>query len=195
MTRQEKIIRENLLASEDLISCMREDKVLIKSAARLVQTLIESLDQGGKILFFGNGGSATDSAHLAAEFIGSPMTRRNPLPAISLATDISIITAISNDYGYAEVFSRQIKALGNAGDIAIGLSTSGQSPNVIAGLRAARAGGLVTVAMTGDSPGPAEEISDMLISIPCSNTDRVQMGHMLIGHHLCQAIERHFSGV
>lgn len=192
MTKGEPF-KKSLAASEALISRMREDKPLAQLVVGLAKTIFNSLDKGGKILLFGNGGSAADSAHLAAEFIGSPFAGSRPLPAISLATDLAAITAISNDYGYAEVFSRQIEALGKPGDVAIGLSTSGKSLNVIDGLQAARAKGLVTVAMTGEAPGPAEKIADLVISVPCSNTDEVQMGHMLIGHYLCQEVERYFS--
>lgn len=194
MTEREEAFKKSLVASRALVSRMGEDTILAESAAKLTETVISSLEGGGKVFLFGNGGSAADSAHLAAEFVGSPFAGNRPLPAISLATDLATITAISNDYGYAEVFSRQIEALGKPGDVAIGLSTSGKSPNVIAGLRTARDKGLVAVAMTGEDPGPARESADLLVSIPCSNTDKVQTGHMLVGHYLCQEVESYFSG-
>ena len=186
-----EMLEEGLANSEALIARMREDNSLIDSATSLAQTLVDTFEKGNKLLLFGNGGSAADSIHLAAEFVGRFLTDRRPLPALSLAANLSAITAIGNDYGYEEIFSRQVEALGQSGDVAIGLSTSGRSLNVIAGLDKARSLDLTAVAMTGEDPGPVGRASDLLIAIPHSQTPEIQMGHMLIGHYACHRVEDH----
>lgn len=151
--------------------------------------MFESFTNGGKVLAFGNGGSAADAQHLSAELVGRFVNERRALPAIALSTDTSILTSVGNDYGYDRVFVRQIEALGNAGDVAIGISTSGASPNVLEGLRAAAARRLRTVAITGRDGGPIGAAADIHINVPETSTARVQEVHGTILHVLCALID------
>ncbi len=166
-------------------------------AERIVQvaTLIaKAFDAGNKVLLFGNGGSSTDAAHIAAEFVGRYKRERVPLPAIALATDIAAITCIANDYGYEELFARQVRAHGRPGDIAIGISTSGNSPNVLRGIAAARECGLTTVAWTGGTGGKLAGLADYSFIVPSTLTSRIQESHITLGHVLCELIEDHLLG-
>ncbi len=157
--------------------------------ARLVAVAAETARAGGKILFFGNGGSASDAQHLATELVVRFERDRAPIAAIALTTDSSALTAIGNDLGFEALFARQVEALGRAGDLAVGLSTSGRSPNVIAGLRAARAGGLAAAALTGGDGGDLVGLADPLLIVPSRETARIQEMHITIGHALCVALE------
>jgi D-sedoheptulose 7-phosphate isomerase len=141
-------------------------------------------------LFFGNGGSAADAQHLAAEFVGRYLRQRDPMPALALNANSSALTAIGNDYGYDQVFARQLHALATPGDVAVAISTSGNSPSVIEAVRCARRLGLLTVALTGASGGQLRGLVDVLIAAPSDETPRVQECHILIGHALCDAVER-----
>ena len=164
---------------------------------RIVQvaTLIaKAFDNGNKVLLFGNGGSSTDAAHIAAEFVGRYKKERVPLPAIALATDIAAITCIANDYGYEELFARQVRAHGRKGDIAIGISTSGNSPNVLRGITAARECGLTTVAWTGGTGGKLAGLVDYPFVVPSTLTSRIQESHITLGHVLCELVEDHLLG-
>jgi D-sedoheptulose 7-phosphate isomerase len=152
--------------------------------------LIAAFRGGRKALFFGNGGSAADAQHLAAEFLGRYLIERRPLPALALHTDTSAVTSIANDYGYEHVFSRQIQGLGIAGDVAVGISTSGNSPNILEGLRVAHQMGLYTIGLTGAGGGSMRELVDVLIAAPSSETPRIQECHILVGHALCDAVEQ-----
>jgi len=152
--------------------------------------IIEAISQGKKIFFFGNGGSAADSQHLAAEFINRFRLDRHPLPAIALTTDSSIITSISNDYGYEYIFSKQLEALCTQGDIAIGISTSGSSQNVILGLKVASKKGAKSVALTGNQGLSEGNIVDMVIKAASSDTPRIQETHIFIGHLICDIVEK-----
>lgn len=166
-------------------------------ADRIVQVaavIADAFAGGKKVLLFGNGGSSTDAAHIAAEFVGRYRRERMPLPAIALATDIAAITCIANDYGYEELFARQVRAHGRAGDIAIGISTSGNSPNVLKGIAAARECGLVTVAWTGASGGKLAGLVDYPFVVPSTVTSRIQESHITLGHVLCELVEDHFLG-
>ncbi len=151
--------------------------------------LAEALKRGKKILIFGNGGSAADAQHLAAEFVNRFMIDRKPLPAIALHTDTSILTSISNDFSFSDVFSKQVDALGKAGDVAWGISTSGNSPNVVKGLSFARSRGLVTIGFTGTSGGDMEKWCDYILKVDSSTTPRIQEVHILVGHIICQIVE------
>jgi len=162
----------------------------LPSMAKAADALIAAYRAGRKAIFFGNGGSAADAQHLAAEFVGRYLRERVPLPALALNANSSAVTAIGNDYGYAEVFARQLEALAVAGDVAVGISTSGNSPNVIQAVRAARRLGLTTIALTGSSGGALREFVDVLIAAPSEETPRIQECHILIGHSLCDAVER-----
>ncbi|MGE3976888.1 MAG: SIS domain-containing protein [Nitrospira sp.] len=166
-------------------------------ADRIVQvaTLVaKAFHNGNKVLLFGNGGSSTDAAHIAAEFVGRYKRERVPLPAIALATDIAAITCIANDYGYEELFARQVRAHGRPGDIAIGISTSGNSPNVLKGVEAARDCGLTTIAWTGAGGGKLAGLVDYPFIVPSTVTSRIQESHITLGHVLCELVEDHLLG-
>ncbi len=166
-------------------------------ADRIIQVataIANAFSNGNKVLLFGNGGSSTDAAHIAAEFVGRYKRERIPLPAIALATDIAAITCIANDYGYEELFARQVRAHGRPGDIAIGISTSGNSPNVLKGIAAAREGGLTTVAWTGASGGTLAGLVDYPFVVPSTVTSRIQESHITLGHVLCELVEDHLLG-
>ena len=163
-------------------------------ADRIVQVaqLIGGAFQAGhKVLLFGNGGSSTDAAHIAAEFVGRYKRERAPLPAIALATDIAAITCIANDYGFEELFARQVRAHGQRGDVAIAISTSGNSPNVLKGVEAAKALGLTTIAWTGGTGGKLAGMVDYAFVVPSTLTARIQESHITLGHVLCELIEDH----
>jgi D-sedoheptulose 7-phosphate isomerase len=160
---------------------------------RVANLLIETLMSGHKILLFGNGGSAADSQHIAAELVGKLMVKRRALPAIALTTDSSNLTALANDFGVESIFQRQVEALGQSGDVAIGISTSGHSSNVLAAIRTARQKGLKTVAFTGRDGGSLGSLVDYAITVPSESTQRIQEAHITIGHILCELIEAHFA--
>jgi D-sedoheptulose 7-phosphate isomerase len=155
----------------------------------LGRRVLACMDAGGKVLIFGNGGSAADAQHIAAEFVVRYRQNRRALPAIALTTDTSILTAHSNDFGFETVYARQIEALANAGDVAIGISTSGSSANIIAGLKAAKARGCLVVAFTGEKNSPCSEAADITFHAPSNITARVQECHLLVGHILCEMVE------
>lgn len=156
---------------------------------RLVQVCIDSLAAGGKILFFGNGGSAADAQHLAAELVVRYRVNRKALAAVALTTDTSTLTACANDFSFDEIFSRQIEALGRPGDVAIGITTSGNSPNVLTALAVARDMGLVAAGFAGRDGGRMVGLADPLLVVPSNVTARIQEMHILIGHALCDQIE------
>lgn len=158
------------------------------------QLLIRAFREGRKVLLFGNGGSATDASHLAAEFVGRYRRDRDPLPALALACDMAAITCIANDYDFTDIFSRQIKAHGRKGDVAIAISTSGNSLNVIRGVEAATDSGLVTVAWTGATGGKVGDLVDYCFRVPSSVTARIQECHITLGHVLCEFIEERLFG-
>ena len=158
--------------------------------AHTAEVIAHSLRNGRKILFFGNGGSAADAQHLAAEMVGRFGPVRSPLAAIALSTDSSILTAVGNDYGYENVFARQIEALGQAGDTAIGISTSGNSPSVLNALDIARSKNLFTIGFTGETGGKMNERSEVLFRVPSRQTPRIQETHILLGHVMCELIDR-----
>lgn len=159
---------------------------LIEKAARMIY---EALKKGNKVLFFGNGGSASDSQHLAAEFVGRYEKERRGVPAIALTTDTSILTAVANDYGYHRIFERQIEALGRKGDVAFGISTSGNSANVLLGIQKAKAQGLSTIALSGRDGGKLHPLVDLSIVVPSQKTARIQESHIMIGHIICERVD------
>jgi len=169
----------------------REHADRIVEVARLIATAFRD---GHKLLLFGNGGSATDAAHIAAEFVGRYKRERSPLPAIALVTDIAAITSIANDYGYDELFARQVRAHGQKGDIAIAISTSGNSPNVLKGIAAARECGMTTIAWTGATGGTLAELADYPFLVPSTVTARIQESHITLGHVLCELVEEQVLG-
>jgi D-sedoheptulose 7-phosphate isomerase len=161
---------------------------------RLVQISVDALRNGGKILFFGNGGSAADAQHLAAELSVRFVKNRRALAGLALTTDSSVLTACSNDFGFDLIFARQIEALGRKGDVAIGLTTSGNSPNIICGLQRARSMGIAAAAFTGCGGGKLVGIADPLLIVPARETARIQEMHTLLGHIFCSGLERELFG-
>ncbi|MBS7791092.1 D-sedoheptulose 7-phosphate isomerase [Roseococcus sp. SDR] len=180
-----------LRAAAALIARMEADGTLQAAANEAAHACITALRAGGKILICGNGGSAADAQHWAGELVSRFHYDRPGLPAIALTTDSSILTAIGNDYGYERVFARQVEALGRAGDVLMGLTTSGRSPNILAAMRAARERGITTIGFTGNGPGAVElaAVSDIVICVPSSVTPSIQEGHEVLGHALCAMIE------
>ncbi|MES1991005.1 MAG: D-sedoheptulose 7-phosphate isomerase [Pseudomonadota bacterium] len=156
----------------------------------LVEACAEAVRAGGKIMFFGNGGSAADAQHIATELSVRYVGDRAPIAALALTTDTSVLTAAANDMGYEHVFSRQVQALGRKGDVAIGISTSGKSRNVVLALEAARSMGIVTAAFTGDNGALMTPLADHLINVPSTTTARIQEMHITLGHLLCETLEK-----
>ena len=159
------------------------------AVAAAAQMLAGVFQAGGKIFLFGNGGNAADAQHLAAEFVNRFLVERPPLAALALTTDTSILTAVANDYDFLQVFAKQVRALGRPGDLALGLSTSGNSPNVVAGLQAARELGLATLALSGQDGGPVAQAAELALIVPSRNTPRIQEVHITIGHVLCDLVD------
>jgi D-sedoheptulose 7-phosphate isomerase len=153
------------------------------------RAIADALKAGGKLLVFGNGGSAADAQHLAAELVGRFQKERAALPAVALTVDTSVLTSVANDYSFRQVFARQVEALGRPGDVAFGISTSGESPNVAAGLQAARARGLKTIALTGRDGGSVGRAADIHVNVPDQSTARVQEVHRTLLHVMCEVIE------
>ncbi len=156
--------------------------------------IAEAFKKGNKVLIFGNGGSAADAQHLAAEFVNRFLLDRDPLPAIALHTDTSVVTSVSNDFSFSQVFSKQINALGLPGDVAWGISTSGNSENVVEGLIAARRRGLVTVGFSGVDGGAMKEYCDHLLNVDSRETPRIQEIHIVLGHIICETVENFLFG-
>jgi D-sedoheptulose 7-phosphate isomerase len=184
----ERVIAESIAVKQALLEAAALDPVLAAAAA-----ISSSLAVGGKVLLFGNGGSATDASHIAAELLGRFQRDRQALPAIALADNQTALTAIANDYGFERVFARQIEGLGRAGDVAIGFSTSGRSANVLAGVATARERGLTTIAFTGAGGDQLRDAVDIAICVPSTTTARIQESHILIGHLLCELVEQDLS--
>ncbi len=162
--------------------------------AEVALLIAQAFREGGKVLLFGNGGSATDASHIAAEFVNRFLMERPPLPAIALNTDPAVMTSICNDYGYEQVFSKQVAALGREGDVAIGISTSGSSPNVIKALDLAKKKGLKTVALTGAAGGKLAGAADYVFIVPSRQTPHIQETHIALGHVLCQLVDEDLFG-
>ena len=182
------ILRKNIASSIEVHSRLLEACFPAMTVA--ADALIAAYRSGRKALFFGNGGSAADAQHLAAEFLGRYLLERPPMPAVALHANTSAVTAIANDYGYDHVFSRQLQALAVAGDVAVGISTSGNSRNITDALRVARKMGVYTIGLTGASGGRMRELVDVLIAAPSNETPRIQECHLLVGHALCDAVEQ-----
>jgi D-sedoheptulose 7-phosphate isomerase len=183
-----ELVRRRLGEGAAVVEAMLDDECVGEIAA-VAEATTEAYRRGNKLLLFGNGGSAADAIHVAAELVGRYLVDRPPQPAIALVANTSSVTAIGNDYGYEEVFARQLTGLGVAGDVALGFTTSGRSVNVEKALRAGRELGMTTVAMTGADPGPVGAAAEHCISIPSSDTPRVQEGHMLAAHTICEWVE------
>jgi D-sedoheptulose 7-phosphate isomerase len=182
-----RTIQESIQVKESLLQTM------VPQIVQAADWIVQSYRAGGKLILFGNGGSAGDAQHIAAELVGRFERERRALPAIALTTNSSTLTAIGNDYGYAKIFSRQIEAWAKPEDVAIGISTSGNSPNVLEGMAAAKAKGTRTIGMTGEKGGKLAAEAGLCIKVPSSNTARIQESHILIGHILCLLIEKNLS--
>lgn len=184
-----QLVAEEFRETSENLQSMMNDSALLTGVVQVAEACIEALRQGHKILFAGNGGSAADAQHLAAELVSRYAYDRPGLPAFALTTDTSALTAIGNDYGYERLFARQIEAVGSAGDVFFAISTSGRSPNVLSALDAARAKRLITVGMTGRGGGEMPARCDFLLRVPSDSTPRIQEGHIAIGHAICRIIE------
>jgi D-sedoheptulose 7-phosphate isomerase len=184
----DQILRGNIERSIEVHSLLIS--ACLPAMVSAADALVSAYRTGHKALFFGNGGSAADAQHLAAEFLGRYLQERSPLPAVALAGNVSATTAIANDYGYDHVFSRQLQALAVPGDIAVAISTSGNSQSVIEAVIYARKMGLHTIGLTGASGGRLSGLVNTLIAIPSEETPRIQECHILVGHALCDAVEQ-----
>lgn len=182
--------RRHIDATIATFQAARSDETFIASLVAATALIVKTLRAGGKILLAGNGGSAGDAQHIAGEFLSRLNFDRAPLPAIALTTDTSVLTAIGNDYGYELVFERQVRGLGNPGDLFIGISTSGRSPNVVRALQAARQKGLVTIGFCGEFPRDMEPLCDLTVRAPSSNTPLIQQVHIVAAHIICGEAER-----
>jgi len=192
MSSRADLVRRRLQESLEVKQALSAE---VPRIVEVADALLAALRAGGKALFFGNGGSAADAQHLTAELVGRFARERAPLPAVALTVNTSSLTAIANDYGFDEVFARQILAIGSPPDVAVALSTSGRSPNVVRGLQAARSRGLVTVALTGQDGGELKENVDYCVCVPSTVTPRIQECHVLIGHILCEILEAELGGM
>lgn len=182
-------IASQISEAQRVMAAMLADEGLIATVEAAARACIICMREGGKILLAGNGGSAADAQHIAGEFVSRFMFDRPGLPAIALTTDTSILTAIGNDYGYEKLFARQVQAHGNKGDVFIGYSTSGKSPNILRAFEEARTRGLVCVGLTGNRDSPMREFCDYLLEVPSGVTPKIQEGHLVLGHILCGLVE------
>lgn len=190
---RQRIVQE-LDVSRDVLSASLADEGLIAAVDQAAIRVVEALRAGRKLLIAGNGGSAADAQHIAGEFISRFNFDRAPLPAIALTTDSSILTAIGNDYGYEHTFERQVRGLGVAGDVFLGISTSGRSPNIVAALEAARAAGVTTIGLTGSRRGPMSDLCDVIMQVPDERTPMIQQVHITLAHIICAIAEEAIFG-
>ena len=185
-------IKNIIQASIDTKQQILADKSILAAIEQVVAVITQAFQKGNRVYFCGNGGSAADAQHLAAEFSGRFYTDRKALPAEALHCNSSYLTAVANDYGYDVVYSRMIEGIGQRGDVLVGLSTSGNSANIIKAFEAARQKGIITIAFTGITGGQMKAISDYLINIPSADTPRIQECHITIGHIVCQLVEEKY---
>lgn len=178
----------------DTIQAMMEDPELMATIENIIESIVECFRQEGKALFCGNGGSAADAQHLAAELSGRFYLERPPLPAEALHTNSSYITAVANDYRFEEIYSRYVKGVGKKGDVILGFSTSGNSKNIVQAFEAANEMELITIGFTGEDGGMLKDLSDFLINIPSDDTPRIQEAHILVGHIICEGVEQELFG-
>jgi len=179
---------------DESIKVKEKIKELTPIIAKISKKVVNAYKNKKKVVLFGNGGSAADAQHIAAEFIGKFYKERDSLPSLAFHTNTSVLTAIANDFGYDLVFERQVSSFVEDGDVAIGISTSGNSPNVIKGLLKAKEKGAVTIGFTGEKPSKIEEIVDLCLKIPSSDTPRIQEGHITVGHIICYLVEKELFG-
>lgn len=184
-----EIVRQQVRDSIAVKEAVLGNEKLMERIARAAEACVEAYRAGGKVLFAGNGGSAADAQHFAGELVSRFYFDRPGLPAIALSTDTSILTAIGNDYGYEKVFSRQVEANGVKGDVFVGISTSGNSGNIVEAMNLCKSMGITTIGFTGSKPCKMDEFSDIIVKVPSSETPRIQECHTLLGHILCCIIE------
>lgn len=177
------VLRESIAVKQAVLAGQ------VAPTARAAAWIAAALRRGGRVFFFGNGGSAGDSQHLAGELLGRFLKDRRALAGLALTTDTSTLTAVANDYSYAEVFARQIEGLGRRGDVAVGITTSGNSPNVLKAFQRAKALGMRTIALTGGTGGQAAKVADLAIVVPSRSTPRIQESHITLGHAICELVE------
>ena len=170
------------------------NETLLQTVEAITEVITKAFQQGNKVLFCGNGGSAADAQHLAAEFSGRFYIDRDALPAEALHANSSYLTAVANDYSYDVIYSRLIKGLGNKGDVLVGLSTSGNSKNIVLAFEQAKSNGMITVGFTGAGGGKMKDLSDYLVNVPSTDTPRIQEAHILLGHIICQLVEENYFG-
>lgn len=191
MNKIKDIIRASIAVKEQLL----KEEAILNAVDQVSDIMVAALKKGNRIYFCGNGGSAADAQHLAAEFSGRFYTDRDALPAEALHCNTSYLTAVANDYSYDVVYSRLIKGIGNAGDVLVGLSTSGNSANILKAFETAKSKGIVTVGFTGASGGKMKDLSDYLLNVPSTDTPRIQESHILLGHIICQLVEERYFEV
>lgn len=184
----QNIIQSSISVKAQLLN----DLTLLKSIEEVTALIVNAFKNGNKVLFCGNGGSAADAQHLAAEFSGRFYKDRKPLPSEALHCNTSYLTAVANDYGYDQVYSRVVSGSGRPGDVLVGLSTSGNSVNITKALQTAREIGMITVGFTGEGGGKMKEYSDYLLDIPSKDTPRIQEAHIMIGHIICELVEEQY---
>lgn len=185
---------ENIILKRFKESSEVKDRFLRENLPKLldvIKLVSHTFEVGNKLFFFGNGGSAADAQHLAAEFVNRYIMDRPPLPAIALTTDASVLTSVSNDFAFNEIFAKQIRALGKERDVAIGITTSGNSPNVVKAFEVAKEMGMKTIALTGNDGGVIARMADFALIVPSASTPRIQEAHILIGHILCEMVEHY----
>lgn len=182
-------IQRQITEARSVLGAMQTDQALLTQIENAAKACIQCLTSNHKVLLAGNGGSAADAQHIAGEFVSRFMFDRPGLSAIALTTDTSILTAIGNDYGYEQLFARQVQAHGRSGDVLIAYSTSGKSPNIISALQEARSRGLVCIGFTGNRGGPMVTLCDHVLEVPCADTPKIQEGHLVLGHILCGLVE------
>src|ERR1700722_1190435 len=187
-------IVEQIGDTQKIMADMLEDSSLLSRVEDAARACIQCVRLGGKVLLAGNGGSAADAQHIAGEFVSRFAFDRPGMAAVALTTDTSILTAIGNDYGYEKIFARQIHAIGRAGDVFIGYSTSGKSPNVLEAFRVARDVGLICIGFTGNRGGAMRELCHHLLEVPSAETPKIQEGHLVLGHILCGFVEDDIFG-
>ena len=185
----ENYISAQIAEAQRVMGAMLEDKRMSATMEKAANACIACMNQGGRILLAGNGGSAADAQHIAGEFVSRFAFDRPGLSAFALTTDTSILTAIGNDYGYEKLFSRQVQAHGKPGDILIGYSTSGKSPNILKAFEEARSLGMINIGMTGNRGGPMHDLCDFVFAVPSADTPKIQEGHLVLGHILCGLVE------
>ena len=185
-------IKNIVQASIDVKQQVLQNEALLKTVSDCINVIVTAFKNGNKVLFCGNGGSAADAQHLAAEFSGRFYTDRDALPAEALHCNTSYLTAVANDYSYDVIYSRLIKGTGNKGDVLVGLSTSGNSKNITNAFVTAKEKGMLTIAFTGAGGGALKDLSDYLINVPSNDTPRIQESHIMLGHIICQLVEEEY---